>query len=557
MKTELKRNHFQQLASKQHPYKLLSLIICLLLSVGLKAQTVTINVETAGTLSSLIASSKKYLITNLKLTGNLNGTDIRYIREMAGSGYSGTSSTKGKLATLDLSDANILSGGVNYYYYFTTSYFSQANTIGNYTFDGCTSLASVTIPNSVTSIGDYAFQGCSSLTSVTIGNSVTSIGFAAFYVCTSLASVTIPNSVTSIGDCAFIGCTNLASVTIGNSVTSIGYQAFSRCTSLASVTIPNSVTSIGDAAFSECTSLTSVTIPNSVTSIGVNSFYKCTSLASVTIPNSVTSIGGGAFGGCTSLASVTIGNSVTSIGYQAFYGCTKLNKFIVPNENANYSAIDGVFFNKKATTLISYPNAKGSTYTIPNSVTSIGDYAFSECTSLTSVTIPNSVTSIGVNSFYKCTSLASVTIPNSVTSIGSTAFSGCTKLTEIHCKKATPMILASDATCFSGVNKSTCKLYVPKGSYSSYWAATIWGDFLNIIEENDTDGINTITSDDLSISSSSEGININSDKTIEASLYNVSGQCVYKGTISGEVTIPVENGLYIAKVGDKTFKVQK
>ena len=180
---------------------------------------------------------------------------------------------------------------------------------------------------SVTEIGEDAFNWCTSLTSVTIPNSVTSIGSGAFSGCGSLISVTIPNSVTSIGDYAFTSCTSLTSATIPNSVTSIGDYAFSACGSLTSVTIPNSVTSIGDGAFWECLSLTSVTIPNSVTSIGDYTFYSCISLTSVTIPNSVTSIGDGAFKECSSLTSVTIPNSVNFIG-SAFFSCTSLDTII-------------------------------------------------------------------------------------------------------------------------------------------------------------------------------------------------------------------------------------
>ncbi len=202
----------------------------------------------------------------------------------------------------------------------------------------------------ITSIGDDAFNGCTSLASITIPDSVTSIGSSAFYNCTSLASVTIPDSVTSIANYAFEGCTSLTSITIPDSVTSIGRSAFSGCTSLASITIPDSVTSIGSSAFKGCTSLTSITIPDSVTRIGEWTFYDCTSLTSINIPDSVTSIGDYAFCDCTSLASITIPDSVTSIGEWAFRGCTSL-----------------------------------ASITIPDSVTSIGDSAFRDCTSLTAV----------------------------------------------------------------------------------------------------------------------------------------------------------------------------
>ena len=207
---------------------------------------------------------------------------------------------------------------------------------------------------------------------------------------------------------------------------------FYKKSNIKTVIIKNGVTSIGDYTFRDCTSLTSVTIPNSVTSIGYSAFYNCTSLTGATIPNSVTSIGGSAFYGCTSLTSITIPNSVTSIGSSIFYNCTSLTSIEVSGNNKNYSSLDGVLFNKNKTELITYPFGKtDSEYAIPDSVTSIGDYAFYGCTSLTSITIPNSVTSIGYYAFYNCTSLTSVTIPDSVTSIGYETFFNCTSLTSI------------------------------------------------------------------------------------------------------------------------------
>ena len=184
---------------------------------------------------------------------------------------------------------------------------------------------------SVTSIGVSAFkarinnhQVCSSLTSITIPNSVTSIGNAAFCDCYRLTSITLPNSVTSIGSSAFSGCSGLTSITIPNSVTSISDYAFNKCSGLTSITIPNSVTSISDYAFYGCSGLTSITIPNSVTSISKYAFSGCSGLTSITLPNSVTSIGGSAFSGCSGLTSITIPNSVTSIGYEAFSGCKNM-----------------------------------------------------------------------------------------------------------------------------------------------------------------------------------------------------------------------------------------
>ncbi len=226
----------------------------------------------------------------------------------------------------------------------------------------------------MTSIGCDAFEYCDSLASVTIPNSVTSIDSGAFQYCEALSSVTIPDSVTSIGGYAFYACTSLTSVTIPDGVTDIGYSAFSYCTSLISINveennikyfsvngvlfnrnqnelmyypagkndknyeIPGSVTSIGNSAFGECRSLTNITIPDSVTSISENAFYGCASLTSVTIPNSVTSIGSYAFRYCTSLVSVTIPDSVTSIGDYAFKSCTNLKSIIVLTPDCKFGS---------------------------------------------------------------------------------------------------------------------------------------------------------------------------------------------------------------------------
>jgi len=311
--------------------------------------------------------------------------------------------------------------------------------------------------STITTIPICAFWECTNLTSVTIPNSVTSIGYGTFYNCTSLTSVTIPDNITSIEELAFSRCTSLTNITIPNNVTSISGDALRLCTSLITINvdsgnenyssengilynknktnliaypagkteisfiIPDSVTSIGYGAFYKCTSLTSVTIPNSVTSIENEAFAFCISLTSVTIGNGITNIGNEAFQNCTSLTSVTIGNGVTSIGKSAFNG-TSLTTINVNSDNLSYSSDQGVLYNKSKTILVLYPKRKTGAFTIPDSVTSIGDNAFSGCTGLTSVTIPDSVTSIGDNAFAFCTSLTSVTIPNSVTSIGNYAF---------------------------------------------------------------------------------------------------------------------------------------
>ena len=307
----------------------------------------------------------------------------------------------------------------------------KVTSIGNGAFKNCTSFTTITIPDSVINISDNAFMGCTSLTNITIPNSVTSIGNYAFRDCTSLASIIIPSSVSRIFGCAFMGCTSLTSVTISNGVTQIGPGTFSYCTSLTDITIPNSVTSIEDGLFSYCTSLTNVTIPNSVTIIRYKAFSYCTSLTSVIIPDSVTSIRESAFYKCTSLTSIAIPDSVTSIDFTTFFDCTSLTSIIVDEDNPVYDSRNNC--NAIIETSNNLLLTGCSSTKIPNSVTDIGNYAFSNCTSLTSITIPNSVSRIGGSAFMGCIALKRITIPNSVTTIDDCAFFDCTSLT-IYCK---------------------------------------------------------------------------------------------------------------------------
>ena len=387
---------------------------------------------------------------------------------------------------------------------------NSVTTIGDFAFSWCESLTSVTIGDGVTAIGEAAFASCSSLTefkgkfaedggrclikdnaiiayanasgtTYTIPDSVTTIGEDAFSNCYSLTSVTIPDSVTTIGDEAFRNCDSLTSVTIGDSVTTIGNRAFAICKSLTSVTIPDSVTTIGVGAFNGCSSLTSVTIGNSVTTIGEDAFYGCDSLTSVTIPDSVTTIGGGVFLFCESLTSVTIGDSVTTIGDEAFRNCDSLTSVTIGDsvttigiwafancksltEFKGKFAADGGRCLIKDNTIIAYAEASGTTYTIPDSVTTIGEGAF-----------------------YYCSSLTSVTIPDSVTTIGNYAFFDCRSLTSVYCKATTPPSLGYRAFKYydkyfgNGYGNIGCPIYVPAESVEAYKAAENWSEYASYI----------------------------------------------------------------------------
>ena len=263
---------------------------------------ITIKLDKAGTLPDKIGSSKKNLITKLKIVGEVNGTDWCFIREMAGSGYDGKS-TEGKLSVLDLSEAKIVEGGYYYnkYYYYENDVYYYKNcytsndVIGKCAFKGCSGLTSLTLPAGITSIGDDAFYGCSGLTSITIPNGVTQIDKNAFRDCTGLTSITIPNGVTQIDKNAFRDCTGLTSLTLPANIKRIGESAFYGCSGLTSLTIPDGVTKIGKYAFSNCSYLTSLTIPSSVNSLGDYAFKNCSSLQSVHVSWSTPISAGKAF----------------------------------------------------------------------------------------------------------------------------------------------------------------------------------------------------------------------------------------------------------------------
>ena len=335
----------------------------------------------------------------------------------------------------------------------------SVTSIGNDAFDGCSSLTGITIPESVTSFGVHVFDGCSSLRSAgPIGGGydcefgwTDAIPSYAFCGCSSLKSITIPESVTSIGECAFVDCSGLTSIIIPENVTSIGWVAFDGCSSLmsagpigggydyefgwtdsipseafrgcsglTSITIPESVTSIGNVAFYGCSSLTGITIPESVTSIGNSAFYGCSSLKNINIPSDVTSIEMSTFRGCESLTNIIIPDNITSIGWYSFERCSSLTSIIIPE---SVSSIGSYAFNDCSSL---------ASITIPNGVTSIGSYTFGDCSSLTSITIPDGVTSIGGRAFMGCRNLTSVTIPDTITSIYSEAFRDCNGLTDIY-----------------------------------------------------------------------------------------------------------------------------
>ena len=269
-------------------------------------------------------------------------------------------------------------------------------TIGEYAFDNCKNLTTVTGMKNVTKIGDGAFYNCSNLKEITIPDTVESMGTSIFYGCSSLKKIVWSKSIKEIENNAFKGCSSLTEIIIPDGVTSIGSNAFQNCTSLASVRIPNSVTSLGTYIFDGCSSLTDVALGKGLTSIPSYMFSNCESLKNIKIPYNVATIGSYAFLNDTAFTEITIPDTVESMGTSIFYGCSSLKKIVWSK-----------------------------------SIKEIENNAFKGCSSLTEIIIPDGVTSIGSNAFQNCTSLASVRIPNSVTSLGTYIFDGCSSLTDV------------------------------------------------------------------------------------------------------------------------------
>ena len=441
--------------------------------------------------------------------------------------------------------------------------------IENYAFLGCSSLTSITLPGSVKTIGEGAFEYCNSLTSIDVAsnnNNYTSIDGVLFSKDKTIlikypeskkdvTSYAIPESVTSIGKSAFECCYSLTSITIPESVTEIGSHAFSECYKLYEVYNKSNLAitagsyingevayyaknvytddsgesklhTVGDYIFyvdedniellAYIGDEIAITLPSDYEGkdyiIAYSAFYGCSSLTSITIPKGVTEIGEWAFEGCSSLTSITIPESVKTIGEGAFLGCTSLTSIDVASNNNSYTSINGVLFSKDKTILIRFPWGKKdvTSYAIPESVTSIGSFAFEVCSTLTSITIPEGVTKIGEEAFYNCSGLTSITSMN-----------------------VTPPSI-DDIYAFDGVDKSI-PVYVPKQSVEAYKSAEYWKDFTNIQGIDDTP-ISDVVADRVSIRLIGNSLIVEGAESY--AVYALSGQCLGKAE-------SLERGVYI------------
>lgn len=425
----------------------------------LMTEQFVIKVETAGTLNTKIGNSKKYKITNLKLEGKLNGTDFRFIREMAGNDL-WRGDTDGHLENLDLVDAEIVGGGDVY----ESSYYTQLDEIGVSMFQGCKSLKTIKLPHRVTQIGSYAFYGCTSLVSVEFPDDVIcrEMGTGAFMNCVSLMSIVLPNGLAVVPEYAFWGC-GVQTVVIPEGVKIISKYAFSGCNFLTSISLPSSLEKVEEYAFDGVSNVHELNIANLESYLQIKgpsvltpwiSYSKAhlyinnKEVFDLEIPSEITKIPDYAFENFIYLTSVFIHKNVNSIGYNSFSGCSQLNKIYIED----LSAWCNIY--------ISTP--------------------FSNDWKL----------------YLKGNLLNKLWVSDDIDRISDYAFANSNFLEAIYLSRQDPPLISTKV--FGNVDLQKCTLYVPKGTYQAYWLSN-WGDFENIVEYDVTGIDKTAMSSDVTV----------------------------------------------------------
>jgi len=470
----------------KHLYLIVTLLFIATSAFG---QDGTFNVETPGTLSELIGEDNMYNYSSITVTGDLNGDDIAFIRDMA----------EWSLEELDLSGANIVEGGDAYYMTSYDSYYTANDTVGPYMFHGLY-LTKIALPNSAVYLGEEALSENEDLEEVIIGSGIKAFDDMVFYYCESLEEITIPGNVEDMGGYTFYMCNALTTVNLNEGLKRIGEVCFYFCTQLSDITLPNTLETIDIQAFFNCQSLPQINIPASVDTIGIGAFDRCYSLTSidvdktsenfcdvdgvlyskdmtkfyrapigkeygeVAIPESVVEIGQGAFDECETLTTLTMGDNVTTMGSGVFADCKglttiKLSKLLTEIPG-------GTFFGCNALANITWPET----------ITSIGSSAFMSCRGLTTLDIPSGCTYIGDAAFYGCSSVETMTLPATLEKVDDIAFYNCSALKTVTCYATVP------PTCtrapFEEVDVTSCTLNVPEASVNDYKAAKYWQDFL-------------------------------------------------------------------------------
>lgn len=474
----------------------LSVLLLLVATLGLRAQSKTVTLTEAGTLENFVSAAEQTSLTDLTVKGPINSADILFIRGMAGN-----------LKVLNLLDANIVYSEDSYYGTGSAACHTQNDVVGDYMFYGMTALTKITLPKDVWSIGSWtqddpwntehtelngqvtepsngnlSFGRCVNLQEVVLPSNLLWIGEHVFDYCIKLTSIVIPDKVEFIGGYAFSECQSLVSVSLPASlgvatystsnrleginyftnnwgsksnifencvklsevklaagIKGLPYQMFAGCTSLASITLPDGIIYL-NSPFYKCTALTELTLPSSVLTVG--SFYGCSALKEITIPEGVTEIGG--FDFCTSLAKVSLPSTLTNIPSRAFSDCSSLTSIVIPD---------------KVLTIESYAFSDCSaltTITFPKELNEISSYAFENCTSLTQAGLPSKLLKVGEYAFDNCSSLTTVTLPQSLADIGRAAFRECKKLTAV--KLPTVLMDIKESTFYNCASLASVEL---------------------------------------------------------------------------------------------------
>ena len=422
----------------------------------------TITLEQPGTLSQKISDLDKNLLTHLKIKGKINGTDIKFIREMAGVSVTGKK-TDGELTNLDLSEAQIVSGGDCYYQdYFDNKHYTSNDGVGVGFFSKCKGLKAITLPGNLKSVGESAFQECSSLETINLPSGITSVGNYAFLECENLKSVTLPSGLISIGDRAFMSCISITSLDLPSSLTTAGEMALAGCSNLTSLTLHSGLTNIkgnnlfgGNMFYNNLKDVRYIIDSDLETYLqsnhpiinnircGIKYYLNDQEITTLEIPSGITSIGDGVFLSSNNLTNLTLSSKVTSIGESAFRNCSNLKdvRYYIYDDLATYIQKGHPAFYVNCGIKYYWNNQEITTLEIPSSVTSIGNHAFYGCNGLTSVEFPSNLSSIGDWAFSNCSGLTSVDLPSSITKMGECVF--------YYCKNLSSVKLPSEITAIS------------------------------------------------------------------------------------------------------------
>lgn len=433
----------------------------------------------AGELSNRVSYADKLTTEKMTVTGELNGSDIKFIREMINDGI---------LAYLDIKNARIVDGGDYYYESYSTKYKTEENVVGEYMFYRCNELVSLKLPSTAFLIKSWAISSCANLKHLELPLDCKEIKANSIQNCNSLETVAIPANVEYFGESNLSGCQRLGTITVDkenkyysafdgvlynngtlvkypmgktdasfvvpNTVTTIGNYAFQNA-QFENVTLPETVTSIGNSAFQDCKILKSIVIPNSVTTIGHMAFWGCTDISELTMSSEVTTLENNLFQGCKSLEEYTIGKNIAHIENNAFDGCVMLQRFIVDEDNVVYSEENGILYNKDMKILKRCPIALYAdelrisdgveivashafdgcvnigSFILPSTLRAIESSAFSSC-GMSSIVIPSSITSIDYMAFYDCDKLETFVIPENLDKVNSMTFYGCKSLEYVY-----------------------------------------------------------------------------------------------------------------------------